>query len=43
MRRDCTWSELPSTQEIVGGGTPWAEQESEPPVLLENPWKEGGS
>ena len=38
LNLDFTCSVLPSTQEILGGGTPWAEQERDPPVLLENPW-----
>ena len=31
---------VPSTQEMRGAGTPWAEQLREPPVLLEKPWWE---
>ena len=38
-----TCSVLPSTQDILGGGTPCPEQDRDPPVLLENPWYEGGS
>ena len=38
-RHRLTCSDDPSTQDILGGGEPWAEQEMEPPVLLENPLK----
>ena len=38
-----TCSVVPSTQDILGVGDPCPEHESDPPVLLENPWKEGGS
>lgn len=38
-----TGCSFPSTQVSLGVGRPCAEQVKDPPVLLENPWKDGGS